>query len=97
MPRIPLFSGSVSINVIVAYLFTLILLYLVAGPLLGLSRRSGKFLARSALTTLAIIGINLVGGLVGYRVPLNLVTILIPTILGFPGFALVTLLQYLLF
>lgn len=97
MPRIPLFSAPTGINVVIAYLFALFLLYLVARLLLGSGRAGGKLLARAGLTALAIIALNTVGPLVGYRLPLNPVTILLPTLLGLPGFVLVTLLQYLMF
>lgn len=97
MPRIPLFSASTSINILIAYVFALLLLYLVARLLLRANFAGGKLFARASLTVLALILVNGVGGLIGYRVPLNLITILVPTALGLPGFALVTLLQYLLF
>ncbi len=97
MPRIPLFSNLASVNVVVAYLFALFLLYLLARLLLESGRAGGKLLARAGLTTLAIVLLNTVGPLIGYRLPLNPITILLPTFLGFPGFMLVALLQYLLF
>ncbi len=97
MPRITLFSANAGINVVIAYVFALFLLYLIARFLLGADRAGGKLLARAGLTVAAIVLLNGVGGLMGYRLPLNLVTILIPTFLGVPGFALVALMQYLLF
>ncbi|NLW18080.1 MAG: hypothetical protein GX033_10675 [Firmicutes bacterium] len=97
MPRIALFSGSMNINIVIAYIFALFLLYLIARLLLSANRTGGKLLGRAGLTVMAIILLNAVGTLVGYRVPLNLMTILLPTFLGVPGFALVVLLQYLIF
>jgi inhibitor of the pro-sigma K processing machinery len=97
MPRIPLFSASTGLNVVIAYVFALLLLYLIARLLLRAKLAGGKLLGRAGLTVLAVILLNGVGSLIGYHLPLNPVTILIPTILGLPGFALVALLQYLLF
>lgn len=97
MPRIPLFSATTNINILVAYVFALLLLYLIARLLLRANFAGGKLLTRATLTVLAIVLVNGVGSLIGYRVPLNLITILVPTVLGLPGFALVALLQYLLF
>lgn len=97
MPRITLFSATAGMNVVVAYIFALLLLYLIAKFLLGANRAGSKLLLRAGLTTLAIVLLNTLGGLIGYRMPLNLVTILVPAFLGLPGFALVALLQYLLF
>ena len=97
MPRITLFSASTGINIVIAYVFALLFLYLLARMLLGPHRSTGKLLARAGLTTFSIVLLNVIGGLVGFRIPLNLVTVLVPTFLGLPGFALVALLQYLLF
>lgn len=97
MPRIALFPSSPGINVVLAYIFALLLLYLVARLLLRANLAGGKLLLRAGLTVFAVILLNGVGSLIGYRLPLNPVTILVPTLLGLPGFALVALLQYLLF
>ena len=97
MPRITLFSATTGINIVIAYVFALLFLYLLARLLLGPNRSSGKLLARAGLTTVGIVLLNVIGSLIGFRIPLNLVTILVPTFLGLPGFALVALLQYLLF
>lgn len=97
MPAIPFFSTAVGINVILAYIFALLLLYLVARLVLTSFRRTGKFFLRAGAFMLAIIVCNGIGKYWGYHIPLNLVTILLPALLGFPGFLLVALLQFLFF
>lgn len=98
MPRIIPFMTAAGPNMIITYIFALLGLYLIAYLLLGKKRmQGGRLAARLALVSVALLLMNVVGGLIGFRVPLNLVTILIPTFLGVPGFALVALIQYLLF
>lgn len=97
MPSIPLFGSAVSVNVVIAFVFALILLYLVLRLLLTPFHKAGRLLLRLGLTTAALVTINLVGGRFGYGVPLNLVTVLLPASLGVPGLFLVALMQFLLF
>jgi inhibitor of the pro-sigma K processing machinery len=83
--------------VVIAFVFALILVYLVFRLLLTPFRRAGKLLLRAGVAAVALILVNLIGSRFGYSVPLNLVTVLIPALLGLPGFFLVSLLQFLLF
>lgn len=98
MPRIIPFVAAAGPNMIITYIFALLGLYLTAYLLLGKKRlKGGRLVARVALVSVALLLVNVFGGLIGFRVPLNLVTILIPTFLGVPGFALVAVMQYLIF
>jgi inhibitor of the pro-sigma K processing machinery len=97
LSSISLFGSAASINVIIAFVFALILLYLVLRLILSSLRNAGRMLLRVGVSALALILVNLIGSRFGYAVPLNLVTVLLPTALGVPGFFLATLLQFLLF
>ena len=86
------------LNMVLAYIFALLCLYLLALLLLGKNRLAlRRLLGRAALVTALIFAVNFLGVLTGFRMPLNLVTILVPVFLGVPGFVMVALLQYLIF
>jgi len=97
MPTISLFGSAASVNVIIAFLFGLVLLYLLFRLILVPFRSSGRVLMRVGVSALCLVAVNLIGGRFGYAVPLNLVTVLIPALLGVPGFFLATLMQFLIF
>lgn len=97
VPSVSLFGSAASVNVVIAFVFALILLYLVLRLLLTPFHKAGRLLLRLGVTTAALVVINLVGGRFGYGVPLNLITVLLPASLGVPGLFLVALMQFLLF
>lgn len=97
MPTISLFGSAASVNVVIAFVFALVLLYLVLRLILVPFRKSGSAMLRVGVSALCLIAVNLIGGRFGYAVPLNLVTILIPAVLGVPGFLLAALMQFLIF
>lgn len=96
MPSISLFGSAVTLNVIVAFLFALIMIFLLARLLVSPLRGFGRYVLRVGIVTVVIIVINAAGQFVGFAMPLNLVTIAIPTVLGVPGLVMVALLQFLL-
>lgn len=97
MPTISLFGSAASVNVVIAFVFALVLLYLVLRLILVPFRKAGRVLLRVGISALCLIAVNLIGGRFGYEVPLNVVTVLMPVVLGVPGFFLATLMQFLLF
>lgn len=82
-------------NTMLAYLFAIILLYIV-GKVLFIPI---KFLAKLVLN--AVIGgiilwvLNVFGGTIGIHIGINVVTALIAGLLGIPGVVLLIILQYL--
>lgn len=97
MPSISLFGSAASLNVVVAFIFALVMVYLLFRLLLSPLRKAGKLFLRVGVAGAALILVNLVGARFGYAVPLNLVTVSLAAALGIPGFFLVTLMQFLLF
>jgi len=85
----------VSLELVLAYLFVLLLIYVLVRLLYGPLR----FLVRVAYRTLLGAGalwvVNLIGGLFGYHLPLNLPTAMITGLLGLPGLAVVAILRQL--
>lgn len=90
-----LFGQTQSINVLIAFGFAIVLVYLV-GALIVSSRLKGKFLVRLGASALFIFAVNILGGLWGFAIPLNPITVLIPAVAGIPGFLLVLALQFIL-
>lgn len=70
----------------------IIALFLLARPIKALF----KVIINSALGCVGIALFNLVGGLLGLSVGLNIITALTVGILGMPGFALILFLQKIL-
>ena len=56
----------------------------------------GGYLLRGVGSLAFLIAVNFIGRPLGYGIPINLITVLLPSILGLPGLALVSLLQFLL-
>lgn len=97
MPSISLFGAAVTLNVYVAFAFALVLILLLARLVIAPLRGAGRLFLRAGVAAIAIMVINVAGQFIGFSVPLNLVTIVIPTLLGFPGLLMVAMLQFLLF
>jgi len=83
-------------NLIVAYVFGIILLYLVARLLLVPLRFLVYALYNAVIGGVAIWGLNLVGQYLGFRLALNPATALGVGFLGVPGVVLILVLQRLL-
>jgi inhibitor of the pro-sigma K processing machinery len=54
-----------------------------------------KLIYNGILGGLALIALNLIGGLVGFSLPLNILTSFITGVLGAPGVILLTILKLL--
>lgn len=84
---------AVNYSVIIAYAFGIILLFVVGRLLLVPIKVVLKLVFNGLLGALAIILINLVGGLAGFHIGLNVVTAFIVGILGIPGLLFLILLK----
>lgn len=83
-------------DVIIAYIFGLILLYIAGWVLLGPLKFLFKLIFNSILGGVALILINFFGGIIGLHIGVNFVTALVTGMLGIPGISLILVLQYYL-
>jgi len=82
-------------NILVAYAIGLLLLYLVARVLFVPIRWILILVYNSIVGGLMLWAVNLVGGYVGFHLPLNLITAPLVGFLGVPGLLMLTVLKYL--
>ncbi|NMA55777.1 MAG: pro-sigmaK processing inhibitor BofA [Firmicutes bacterium] len=87
--------SSINLNVIVAYAFGLLLLYLI-GKLFVVPLRIVMRLVYNALIGgIALWLLNFMGSFLGIFIPINPITALTVGFLGLPGILLIFLLQHL--
>ena len=86
---------AMEFNVVIAYVFGLIVLYLVGWILLGPLKMMMKLLYNGVLGGLTLILLNFFGGFVGINIGVNPLTAITSGILGIPGIAMLLILQYL--
>ncbi len=97
MPSISLFGSAITVNVIIAFAFALILVFLLARLLISPFRGAGRYVLKLGTAAAAIMLINVAAPYTGFTVPLNPVTIVASAVLGFPGLVMVAVLQFLVF
>ncbi len=78
---------------VIAYLFVLVLIYVLFRLLYGPLRLTLRLVWRTALGGLIIWVLNLIGNLAGYHIPLNLPTAMTTGLLGVPGLVVVIVLH----
>jgi inhibitor of the pro-sigma K processing machinery len=87
---------DLDLNLILAIIFGLMILYLLARvlayPMRALAKAAGHFLVGALL----LIFFNLVGGLVGLGVGVNILTALVVGFLGVPGLLTLLIIQRIL-
>jgi inhibitor of the pro-sigma K processing machinery len=83
-------------DVIIAYIFGLILLYIAGWVLLVPLKFVFKLIFNSILGGIILILINFFGGLISIHIGVNPITALISGMLGIPGISLILILQYYL-
>ena len=81
---------------IMAYVFGLILIYILCWVFIRPLKWVFKLIINGILGGLILAAINMFGGLLGMSIVINPVTSMITGILGIPGFALILLLQWIL-
>jgi len=83
----------VSINVVVAYAVGIIFLFILGKFLLFPLKVVMKLVYNAVLGAVALLLINLIGGLFGFRIALNIFSAFIAGILGIPGIVLLIILK----
>ncbi|MDK2800841.1 MAG: inhibitor of the pro-sigma processing machinery [Clostridiales bacterium] len=87
---------AIEYNVVIAYVFGLILLYLIGWVLLVPLKIIVKLVYNGILGGIALVLLNIFGGFVGIHIGVNPLTALIVGLLGIPGIALLLILQFIL-
>ncbi len=88
---------SMEIGVLLAYGFALLALYVIGYLFLVPLKFLLKLILNSILGGVAILLINLIGGIWGFHLALNVFSSIIVGILGIPGVGLLAILQYFVF
>lgn len=84
------------VNVIMAAFFLLVILFIVAQVFLKPLKLLWKVLFNSALGLILLLVVNYVGAFFGFKVGINIITVLIAGFLGIPGLILLVCFQLLL-
>lgn len=84
------------VQVVAAYVFGLLLLYLIARVLVLPVRIVLRLVYNALVGALLLAFVNFVGYIIGIYLPVNPVTALVAGFLGIPGVVLLIALQYLL-
>jgi inhibitor of the pro-sigma K processing machinery len=83
------------INVIMAALFLLVILYLVAQVFMKPIKLLWKVVFNSAVGLILLLIVNYIAGYFGFSLPINIITVLIAGFLGLPGILLLVCFQLL--
>jgi len=89
MPELPAFGSD--FNVIVAYLFGIILIYFIGRMLLMPIKLIFRLVYNAVLGGIMLVVLNFVGGYIGFTIGINPITALIAGFLGIPGIILLIL------
>lgn len=89
MSMIPGFNGDY--NVILAYVFGIVLIYLIGRMLLMPLRIVFKLIYNALIGGLMLWVLNLVGGHIGFTIAINPISALVAGFLGIPGVILLIL------
>lgn len=73
------------INIIIAALFLLVILYIIAQVALKPIKLLWKLLINSAIGMILLLLTNYIGAFFDFSIPINILTILIAGFLGIPG------------
>lgn len=84
------------VNVIMAALFLLVILYLVAQVFMKPIKLLWKLLFNSAIGLVLLLIVNYVAGYFDFSLPINIITVLIAGFLGIPGILLLICFQLLM-
>lgn len=83
-------------EVIFAYIFGIIMLFLVAKLLILPIKIVWKLAVNALIGGITLLLINFIGGFFGLYIQINIITALIAGILGVPGVVMILILQYIL-
>lgn len=84
------------VNVIMAALFLLVILYLVAQIFMKPIKLLWKLLFNSAVGVVLLLVVNYIGSYVDFSLPINVITVLVAGFLGIPGLFLLICFQLLI-
>lgn len=84
------------LNVIIAALFLLIILYIVAQVFIKPVKLLWKLLINSAVGLVLLLLVNYLGAFFEFSLPVNIISVLIAGFLGIPGVLLLICLQLLM-
>lgn len=84
------------VNVIMAALFLLVILYIVAQVFLKPIKLLWKLILNSAIGLVLLLIVNYIGAFVSFKIAINIITVLIAGFLGIPGILLLICFQLLL-
>lgn len=84
------------INVIMAAIFLLVILYLVAQVFMKPIKLLWKLLFNSAVGLILLLVVNYIAGYFSFSLPINVITVLIAGFLGLPGIILLICFQLLM-
>ncbi|MGI6452676.1 MAG: pro-sigmaK processing inhibitor BofA family protein [Syntrophomonadaceae bacterium] len=84
------------VNLIIAILFLLVIIYIIAQVLIKPIKLLWKLVINSLIGLAFLLLVNYLGSYFSFDLPINLFTILIAGFLGFPGILLLICFQFLL-
>ncbi|RJQ08564.1 MAG: pro-sigmaK processing inhibitor BofA [Bacillota bacterium] len=87
---------QVSFQTLLAYFFVLILIYVLFRLLYSPLRVVARVAYRTLLGAGILWTLNVIGGLLGYHIPLNVPTAMTAGLLGIPGIVVIFILQRLI-
>jgi inhibitor of the pro-sigma K processing machinery len=87
---------DIDLNIILAFVFGLMVLYLLARILVYPMRILAKVVGNSLVGAVLLMIFNLLGGLVGLSVGVNVVSALVVGFLGLPGLITLLIIQGIL-
>lgn len=82
-------------DTLLAYLFGIIILYIVVKVLIIPFKYLGKLIINAILGGAALWILNIFGGALGIQIGINIVTALVVGLLGIPGVILLLVLQHI--
>lgn len=84
------------VNVVIAALFLLVILYIIAQVFMKPVKLVWKLLINSLIGIILLLIANYIGGYFSFDLPINIMTVLIAGFLGIPGIILLVCFQMLL-
>jgi len=84
------------VNVIIAALFMLVILYIIAQVFMKPIKLLWKLLINSVIGLILLLVVNFIGAYFSFLIPINLITIIIAGFLGIPGLLLLICFQMLI-
>jgi len=86
---------GVETNTLLAYLFGLIVLYVIGKILIIPLKFLTKLLINAVLGGIVLWLLNVCGGAIGINIGINVITAMVAGVLGIPGVILLVILNYL--